>query len=435
MYSTPPADNRQTTSNRVIAKGDRMKVKVSKSVAAGKVAKPHPDYPLTPHPTGRWCKKIRGKLHYFGKIDGDEKGEAALNDWLEKKDDLLAGRTPRVSGDELTVRDLVNRFLTVKQAHVDSREITQRHFNDLHSACELIVDAFGRTRLVNDLAADDFESIRSSLAKTRGAWALSGVVQKIRGVFKYGYEAGLIDKPIRYGPNFKRPGKAMLRRERADKAERLFEAAALRKIIGKAGVPLKAMILLGINGGMGNSDCGQLQFKHLDLERGWLNYPRPKTGVDRKIPLWTDTVKALKAAIADRPEPNEEAAAGHVFITKYGTPWAKDKMANPVSAEFRKLLVSLKLNREGLSFYTLRHTFATIAGGTRDQVAVNAVMGHADASMAATYRERIEDDRLVAVAIHVWNWLFSTTTPAAKRPKSAGRPTGRPVARRARRPK
>jgi hypothetical protein len=24
--------------------------------------KPHPDFPLTPHPSGRWCKRVRGKL-------------------------------------------------------------------------------------------------------------------------------------------------------------------------------------------------------------------------------------------------------------------------------------------------------------------------------------------------------------------------------------
>ncbi len=32
----------------------------------GKPDKPSPDFPLTAHPTGRWCKKIKGKLHYFG---------------------------------------------------------------------------------------------------------------------------------------------------------------------------------------------------------------------------------------------------------------------------------------------------------------------------------------------------------------------------------
>ena len=29
-------------------------------------SKPYPEFPLTPHPAGYWCKKIRGKVHYFG---------------------------------------------------------------------------------------------------------------------------------------------------------------------------------------------------------------------------------------------------------------------------------------------------------------------------------------------------------------------------------
>jgi hypothetical protein len=82
--------------------------------------KPHPDFPLTPHPSGRWCKRVCRKLHYFGKIDGDQDGQAALSKWLEQKDDLLAGRTPRESNGGLTVADLCNHFLTFKQQSQDA---------------------------------------------------------------------------------------------------------------------------------------------------------------------------------------------------------------------------------------------------------------------------------------------------------------------------
>ena len=53
-------------------------------------SKPYPQFPLTPHPSGRWCKKIRGKLHYFGKIDDPD---AALERYLAEKDRLHAGLT------------------------------------------------------------------------------------------------------------------------------------------------------------------------------------------------------------------------------------------------------------------------------------------------------------------------------------------------------
>src|SRR5437870_1141588 len=45
----------------------------SHSIPPAKPAKPAPDFPLFPHATGRWAKKIKGKMVYFGPWD-DPKG-------------------------------------------------------------------------------------------------------------------------------------------------------------------------------------------------------------------------------------------------------------------------------------------------------------------------------------------------------------------------
>ena len=50
---------------------------------APKYSKPRPDFPLFPHATGRWAKKIRGEFKFFGKVADDPNGEAALELWLE----------------------------------------------------------------------------------------------------------------------------------------------------------------------------------------------------------------------------------------------------------------------------------------------------------------------------------------------------------------
>jgi hypothetical protein len=87
---------------------------------------------LFPHASGQWAKKIRGRLHYFGKWAD---WEAARNKYLNERDDLYAGRTP-CNGDGLTVKQLVNRFLTSKQRLVDSGEIQPRTFQDYYDDCE-----------------------------------------------------------------------------------------------------------------------------------------------------------------------------------------------------------------------------------------------------------------------------------------------------------
>ena len=115
----------------------------------------------------------------------------------DQRDDLHAGRTPRVQADGFAVRDLLNHVLTAKRHLLDTREITPRTFAEYHACCGRLGERFGLTRLVDDLAADDFATLRVMLAKTRGPVALGNEIQRVRTMFMYAFDAGLIDKPIR----------------------------------------------------------------------------------------------------------------------------------------------------------------------------------------------------------------------------------------------
>jgi integrase len=324
---------------------------------------------------------------------------------------------------------LCNAFLNHKQARLDNREISPRTFENYRQTAELLVKQFGKTRLVADLRPDDFAALRNTMTKNWGAVRVKNFTVQVRGVFKYGFDSELLAVPVRYGPDFAAPSEKTIRRERAQKGPRMFEADEVRKLVNGAKVKtddgttlvkpttaLKAMILLGVNCGFGNEDCGTLPRSALDLSAGWVDYPRPKTGNERRCPLWPETVAALKAVLAERHEPRDEADADLVFLTATGRRWAKDTSDAPVSKEMRKLLDALGISGNK-NFYALRHTFRTVADETADQPAADLIMGHKPPHISSAYRERISDERLRAVSDHVRKWVFGEEETKGKKRK------------------
>jgi integrase len=381
--------------------------------APAKPAKPSPDFPLFPHAAGYWAKKIRGKMHYFGPWDDPD---GALAKYLDQKDALHAGRKPRETTEGTTVKDLANAFLNAKQALVDAGELAPRTWAEYKQTTDLLVSRFGKNRLVEDLGPDDFAELRKKMAKKWGPTRLGNVIQRVRCVFRYAGPdgAGLIDRRVCFGPGFARPSKKVLRLQRAKAGAKLFTADEIRRMIGSASVSMKAMILLGINAGFGIADCGQVPLTALDLDGGWVTFARVKTGIPRRCCLWPETVAALREALAVRPKPKDSSLAGLALLTAHGTPWYAGKAGGPAVYKMTVLMRKCGVNgRKGLGFYTLRHTFRTVADEAKDQPAADFIMGHEVPHMSAVYRETIGDARLRAVADHVRAWLFAAPSGAA----------------------
>ena len=378
-----------------------------------KPEKPHPRLPSLPASERQWMKVIRGRNYYFGPWN-DPQG--ALEYYLRVKDDLLAGREPRPEGDGLTVKILANRFLGSKRHRVETDELSEQAFHDYKVAAGELLNAFGPNTPVSVLRPGDFARLRTHLSKSRGPVTLKNWIIRIRSIFKFAHDERLIPEPMHYGQSFSIPSAKTLRKARNAKPPRLFEADQLRQVLNrfdrKVSRNLRAMTLLGINCGFGITDCALLTFDRLDLDRGWHDFPRPKTGVLRAASLWPETVEALRQAIEMRREPVNPEDANKVFISRKGNCYIGKKLndKNGVSQRFGENLKAMGIKREGLNFGALRHTLQTVGEGARDKVALQYMMGHAPDSkdMSAVYREAVFEERVVAVSNYVRKWLFDS---------------------------
>ncbi|MCA9265917.1 MAG: tyrosine-type recombinase/integrase [Planctomycetales bacterium] len=371
---------------------------------AKKPAKPHKDFPLFAHAAGVWAKKVKGKVYYFGPWDDPQ---AALKQWNESKDEILqTGLKPGKPSDATTVADVVNHFLTFKQDQVATGQLAERTFHRYQTGCGTLVAYFGRNRPVADLRPTDFADYRRHMSKRWGAVALSNEIQIVRSVFKYAYEVDLLERPVKFGPGFKKPTAKALRLNQSRKGPQHLTALQIRKCLDVAPVNSKAMILLAINGGLGNTDIAELTMAAIDLPTGWMNYPRPKTGTARKIPLWPETIAAIKEVLQHRVAPIDPDDKALVFIGQRGQNYRGNHKGYRVHQETKRVFKKAGIPER--SFYDLRRTFETEAEASRDLAAVQAIMGHAPPAndMSARYRQHVHDERLQAVTDHVHAWLF-----------------------------
>ena len=367
-------------------------------------AKRSKDFPLSFHKGSQlWCKTFKGKRYYFESLTADPKGQKSVEKWLVIRDDLLAGRTPRKSSDP-NLLDLCNAWCKFKQNQVDSGELAERSFVGYRQTCEFILRVIDKHKILSDFNATDFAKIRNEASKTQGVNSLSKFVCVVKMLFKFGYEFELLHKPMRFGPGFSKPSAKLVREQRISKGAMDFQADEIHRLLKHSSPAMKAMILLGANGGLGNSDVAELPLSALDLKSGWLDYPRHKTATLRRIPLWPETVEAIELSISQRPENKSPLAFLRPDESDYTTP--QGRSGKKVLEAFRVVADDAGILSKG--FYCLRRTFQTQSEECGDLVAVKAIMGHVDSArdMSARYRQRISDARLKAAVEVVRNWLF-----------------------------
>lgn len=387
---------------------------------------------------GQWAKKIRGHRYHFGPW-ADPK--SALAAYMAEKDQLESGqgRTEAIDPNRITVRELASRFILAKWERVKTGELSARMYDDYRRTARKLMEALGEKTLIAAITPSDFTRLQTKLGPSAARRA--NETTWVRTIFKWGGESELISRTVRFGPDFRRPKAKDIRRAKNKKSrKRLYAPEEVYWLVINAPPDMKAMILLAINGGMGNTDLSALALEDLDLSKGLIDNVRNKTGVVRTVPLWPETVTALKEWFAVRPTPKPDARK-FAFVTTTGLPLVcirtssdpkhKDGFrmtkADSVAREFNGYVKGMGL--AGKTFYDLRHTFRTVAeSGEFKERTIARIMGHIQSDIGSEYIHDFSLNKLRAVTDHVRAWyltghLSSFSTAAVAPPDTSASPS------------
>jgi len=347
-------------------------------------------FPLTLHPTGQYCKKIRGKIRYFGT---DKK--KALERYLAQATYLHGSQSlmQEVSNGKMPLKQLCDLYLQYQHSRLLAGAITPKHYNNDIGSLGKLTSFLGPGCKIESISTLDLQNYKRKLQSVYSVSRQNLHIGIMKAMFHWARRNDVLETI----PNID----AISKGKTLHKEMYTFNSKQIKKLLSAADVKMQAMIWLGLNCGFGCTDCGKLKWKDLDLKNGRVRFPRNKTGVGRNFPLWPETIQALKELPRSGPL---------VLCNSQGQPWVTTVIktngngkreytpVNRVTPTFSRLMKKVRMQvPKGTGFYALRRTAATMAARSGDPFAVQRLLGHVDLTMATRYVQDVSEqtDRVI----------------------------------------
>ncbi len=144
-------------------------------------------FPLTLHCTGQYCKRIRGRIHYFGR----DKQEA-LRKYYEQASALHSGtdQTAALLPSKLTLENLCNLYLDHQLGRAKAGEIRERQYHEQKPRLKAFADFIGRDRLVAEVKTIELLNYRKKrIEDGRAPVTINDELAIIKAMFHWAQEA------------------------------------------------------------------------------------------------------------------------------------------------------------------------------------------------------------------------------------------------------
>jgi integrase len=319
--------------------------------------------------------------------------------------------------------ELLNRWLVDRRADVDRGELSPKAWVQYRDSGKRITAEIGHF-LADEVSPDVIRDLYDRLARDATIDFAKRAIGHLRQAANHAADAGWC-RPVRLGRTAR-----LTTRPQPTMKWKLYRPAQVRHILRRLDrricvargrrdgrtlpslIQLRAMVYLALNGGFNAAECAELVRGDIDLAGAIIRHRRGKTGAEHVVPLWPETIAALRDAMALRPGDDL------VFRTREGQPWrmvkpvhdAGGKLVKIIATDnahehFRNLTRPMGLKLAGQSFGKLRHLHQTIADEAGDPHATFALAGHALPGAKSHY-VKVDEARLRKVVEHIRNVLL-----------------------------
>lgn len=154
----------------------------------------------------------------------------------------------------------------------------------------------------------------------------------------------------------------------------LITPSEFRAMLSVADVQWKAILHLTMNVALSNQDVSDIEWKHIDLDKRIMFFPRGKTKRIRQTPLVDVTVDALKTW-----QDESKRTTGNVFLTWQGTIWVDETDSVGKHWDLLRSNLATKNMNVDATFRSLRKTASStvMASNIADkELAVEMLLGH-----------------------------------------------------------
>jgi len=148
-------------------------------------------FPLTLHPTGQYCKKIQGKIYYFG---ADKR--QALERYLDQATYLHGGRNliQKASNGNMALKDLCDFYLKYQRAKVQANDLTAKHHNDQINSLNKLMSFLGQDRKIKNISTLDLQNYKRKLQGSYGSMhRLNLHISIMKAMFRWAKKNDVLD--------------------------------------------------------------------------------------------------------------------------------------------------------------------------------------------------------------------------------------------------